>query len=33
MRPGDSITITVVRGDDSHEVKATLDSDGGTPAS
>jgi putative serine protease PepD len=33
MRPGDSVTITVVRGDDSHEVKATLDSDGGTPAS
>jgi len=32
-RPGDSVTITVVRGQDSHQLKATLDSDGGNAAS
>ncbi len=29
MRPGDSVTLTVVRGNDSHELKAVLDSDEG----
>lgn len=33
MRPGDSVTVTVLRGQDTHELKATLDSDEGTPAS
>jgi len=33
MRPGDSVTITVVRGQDSHELKATLDSDEGNASS
>jgi putative serine protease PepD len=33
MRPGDSVNITVVRGQDSHTLKAVLDSDGGSPTS
>ena len=32
-RPGDTVTLTVVRGSDQKELKATLDSDKGTPAS
>ena len=32
-RPGDSVTITVLRGQDTQTVKATLDSDGGTATS
>ena len=33
MRPGDSVTLTVLRGQDSQELKATLDSDGGNASS
>ncbi|MFT4009420.1 MAG: trypsin-like peptidase domain-containing protein [Nocardioidaceae bacterium] len=33
MRPGDSVTVTVLRGETSHEIKATLDSDEGEATS
>jgi putative serine protease PepD len=32
-RPGDTVTLTVVRGDETLELQATLDSDEGEPLS
>jgi putative serine protease PepD len=32
-RPGDKVTITVLRGGSEQTLQATLDSDGGSPAS